>query len=133
MGMEIIVDCPFGMECEKIKDDKIHRCSLFIKLQGKDPQSDKDIDHWGCAFAWLPILLIENAQTNRGQTQALESFRNETIRNQQQFNLAFMGEVERRRNLEQMEQRIGLMLLEEDKKKKLLQQKTDDIIDVKGD
>lgn len=37
------------------------------------------------AITWLPILLVENAQTNRGQTEALESFRNETIKGQNVF------------------------------------------------
>ena len=34
-------------------------------------------------MTWQPILLVENAQTNRGQTQALESFRNEVVTGQQ--------------------------------------------------
>lgn len=84
--MEIEQTCPLGSDCEKIKDDKIHRCRWYIALKGKDPQSEKEIDEWGCAMSWLPILLVENARTNRGQTQALESFRNEVTKNQTMFN-----------------------------------------------
>lgn len=82
--------CPFGHDCKTdiIKDGEvIHltRCRWYIKLKGKNPQSNEPIDNWGCAMSFLPILLIENAQTNRGQTRALESFRNEVIKEQKQL------------------------------------------------
>jgi len=32
-----------------------------------------------CALAWMPILLVENAMTNRSQSAAIESFRNEMV------------------------------------------------------
>jgi hypothetical protein len=72
--------CPLGHVCEEIKDGKIHRCNWFQKLVGKDPQSGKDYDEWGCAIAWQTILSVEMARTNTGQTAAIESFRNETVR-----------------------------------------------------
>lgn len=84
--MEIKLTCPLGGGCEEIKDNQIHRCRWYIALKGKDPQSEQFIDKWGCAMEWLPVLLIENAQTNRGQTQALESFRNEMVNSQNTFN-----------------------------------------------
>ena len=34
---------------------------------------------WGCAVPWNNIVGLEAAATNRGQTQALESFRNEMV------------------------------------------------------
>jgi hypothetical protein len=34
----------------------------------------------------MPMLQIEMANTNRGQTAALESFRNETVTGQAKFN-----------------------------------------------
>ena len=37
-------------------------------------------------MSWMPILMIEMSQTNRGQTSALESFRNETVEKQGEFN-----------------------------------------------
>jgi len=77
--MDIKTTCPLGSECEQIKNDQLHRCRWYVHLQGKDPQSEKMIDQWDCAIAWLPMLLVENAQTNRGQTSALESLRNEVI------------------------------------------------------
>lgn len=84
--MEVKMTCPLGAECEEIKDNKLHRCRWYVALAGKDPQSEKVIDDWQCAMYWMPILSVENAQTNRGQTQALESFRNEMVKGQEEFN-----------------------------------------------
>jgi len=86
MTIEVELTCPLGSTCEEIKDNKIHRCMWYTKIVGKDPQSEEEYDEWKCAIAWMPILQIEMAQTNRGQTQALESFRNETVKGQTEFN-----------------------------------------------
>ena len=40
----------------------------------------KDIDNWGCSIAWLPHLLIENANQTREAGAATESFRNEMVK-----------------------------------------------------
>ena len=32
---------------------------------GMDPQTGEDIDHWGCAVTWVPMLTIENSQQQR--------------------------------------------------------------------
>ena len=42
-----------------------HTCPLWVQLRGKDPQSEQEIDSWGCSLMWLPKLLIENAQQSR--------------------------------------------------------------------
>lgn len=84
--LEIIMVCPLGNKCEEIKDNKIYRCNWYVELKGKDPQSEQDISEWRCAIAWNSILQIEIAQTNRGQTQAIEIMRNETIKRQDIFN-----------------------------------------------
>jgi hypothetical protein len=94
--MEINLFCPLGKSCEEIKDDKLYWCSWYVKLLGKDPQGEKQFDEWGCAIGWLPILLVENAQTNRGQTEALESFRNEMAKGQKEFNLLLADAARRK-------------------------------------
>ena len=44
---------------------------------GAHPQTGEPIRQWKCAvFEWQPILLLEIARTNRGQTHAIESLRN---------------------------------------------------------
>ena len=94
--MEIKIICPLGSECEEIKDNTLHRCRWYANIKGKHPQSEEVIDQWDCAMVWLPILLIENAQTNRGQTQALESFRNEMAKGQQDLNLILFEAAKKR-------------------------------------
>ena len=77
--MDIEITCPLGSKCEEIRDNRVHRCAWYTCIKGKDPQSEETLDEWRCAIAWMPILQVETAQTNRGQTQALESFRNEMV------------------------------------------------------
>ena len=55
-------------------------CAWFLKLRGTNPNTGEDVDDWGCSLAWLPILLIENAQMNRQTGSAVESFRNEMVK-----------------------------------------------------
>jgi hypothetical protein len=72
--------------CEYIRNNRVIRCSKFVYLAGKDPQTADDyINEGKCIDAWQPILQLEMANTNRGQTAALESFRNETIKQQGEF------------------------------------------------
>lgn len=67
--------CPLNNfePCQELK------CAWFTQLRGKDPQSEKDIDEWGCAISWLPVLLVENSQMQRQTGSAVESFRNKMI------------------------------------------------------
>jgi len=78
--------CPLGSECEEIKDNKIQRCMWYTKVVGEDPNTGESLEDWSCAISWMPTLQIEMSKTNRGQTQALESFRNETVKGQKEFN-----------------------------------------------
>ena len=55
-------------------------CAWFMKIKGKDPQSEKEIEEWGCSMAWLPVLMIENSQQQRSTGAAVESFRNEMVK-----------------------------------------------------
>lgn len=55
-------------------------CAWFLKITGKNPNTGEDIDDWGCSMSWMPILLIENAQMQRGSNAAIESFRNEMVK-----------------------------------------------------
>lgn len=70
-----------GRYCPLIKKNCIeHRCKFYIHLLGKNPQSTATIDNWDCAISFLPILLIEGAQQTRQAGAAIESFRNEMVR-----------------------------------------------------
>jgi hypothetical protein len=80
--MEIKIVCPFGNECQTAENNSIIRCAWYVKLAGSCPQTKDKYDEWRCAMAWQPILAVEVASTNRGQTAALESFRNEVVKRQ---------------------------------------------------
>lgn len=54
-------------------------CAWFTKLAGTNPNTGQSVDEWGCAVAWLPILLVENSQQQRQTGAAVESFRNEIV------------------------------------------------------
>lgn len=55
-------------------------CAWFMKLRGTNPNTGEDVDEWGCAVAWMPILLVENSQQQRQTGAAVESFRNEMVK-----------------------------------------------------
>lgn len=74
-------------------------CAWFMKITGKDPQKNTDIEDWGCAVAWLPVLLIENARVNYQTGAAVESFRNEMVKSNESTQQVLMT-VSSNRNLE---------------------------------
>jgi len=55
-------------------------CAWFMKIVGKNPNTGADVEDWGCAMAWMPILTIENSQQQRQTGAAVESFRNEMVK-----------------------------------------------------
>jgi hypothetical protein len=70
-----------GTFCPLIKDNcKGIECSWFTQVRGTNPQTGQPVDEWGCAIVWMPILLIENSQQQRQTGAAVESFRNEMVK-----------------------------------------------------
>lgn len=57
-----------------------HRCAQYRHVIGKHPQSGKDIEEYDCVFNWVPILTIENTQQTIQLAAAIESERNELIK-----------------------------------------------------
>ena len=51
-----------------------------MKIAGKNPNTGEPTEDWGCAMAWMPVLMIENAQQSRAAGAAVESFRNEMVK-----------------------------------------------------
>ena len=60
------------------------KCAWFTHIRGKNPQTGMDVDEWGCAVTWLPMLLIENSQMQRQTGAAVESARNESVRDNEE-------------------------------------------------
>jgi len=71
-----------------------HTCPWWTQVRGKHPQSEDVIDHWSCAIAFLPVLLIENTQMQRQTGAALESARNEHTAAMRNFGAAVEGTVQ---------------------------------------
>ncbi len=57
-----------------------HGCEWYTHIIGANPQTGEQIDKFGCAVVFLPMLLIENSQQQRQTGAAVESFRNEVVR-----------------------------------------------------
>lgn len=77
MKIESKTNCPLHnfQPCRQLE------CAWFMKIRGTNPNSGEETDEWGCAIAWLPILIIENSQQQRQTGAAVESFRNEMVKN----------------------------------------------------
>ena len=53
------------------------KCAWHTKVRGTNPNTGQEVDDPGCAVAFMPMLLIENAKQQRSTAAATESFRNE--------------------------------------------------------
>jgi hypothetical protein len=81
------IRCPatgFAKTCKAIVTK--HTCPKWVHLIGKDPQTGAEQNAWGCVDSFLPKLLLENAQQARQAGAAIESFRNEVVRERQMDN-----------------------------------------------
>lgn len=83
-----------GNYCPLIKKDCVGlKCSWYTQVRGMNPNTGEQVDEWGCAIAWIPMLQIETSQQARQAGAAVESFRNEVVRSNaenQQLYLDFM-------------------------------------------
>lgn len=77
MQIESKANCPLDgfNPCRQLE------CAWFMKVAGTNPNTGKEVEEWGCSMAWLPILMIENSQQQRQTGAAVESFRNEMVKN----------------------------------------------------
>jgi hypothetical protein len=84
-----------GSYCPLIKKDCIGlQCAWFTRVQGYDTNTGNQVDEYQCAIAWMPMLLIENSGQQRQTGSAVESFRNEMVKaneNSQKVLLASLG------------------------------------------
>jgi hypothetical protein len=77
------VRCPatgFAKSCRSIVSK--YDCPKYVHIAGVDPSNGNPIDKYGCVDSFLPLLLIENAQQSRQTGAAVESFRNEVAKRQ---------------------------------------------------
>ena len=87
--MEAKILCPLlGSECIEdgaIRDGELVKCRFWVHVQGKNPQTGETVSNGDCAFCWTPVLLIENSKVNRETGAAIESFRNEMVKGNEQI------------------------------------------------
>ena len=77
MKIESKSNCPL----DGFKPCRQLECAWFMQIRGTNPNTGEPVDEWGCSMAWMPMLMIENSQQQRGTSAAVESFRNEMVKN----------------------------------------------------
>lgn len=82
--------------CKKLQ------CGWFIKVRGVNPNTGDEVDDWGCAVAWMPILLIENSQQQRQTGAAVESFRNEMVKSNEMSTMMMIETMRRSGDLKEL-------------------------------
>lgn len=60
------------------------QCAWITQVRGMNPNTGEEVDEWKCAVAWMPMLQIETSQQSRQAGAAVESFRNEVVRANEQ-------------------------------------------------
>lgn len=79
--MKVVLTCPLGSTCEEIKDNAIYRCRWYINMQWVNPITGEKADEWQCAIPLQNVQMVELCRTNDGLGAAIESFRNEMVKN----------------------------------------------------
>lgn len=78
-----MADCPLGAKCEEVKvvegRQVLFRCPWYAKVRGVDNNTGEEHDHWACAIAWMPTLMVNAANESRKTTAATEDFRNNVM------------------------------------------------------
>ena len=77
------IKCPyvaFSRSCRDIVAEC--DCPKFVNVRGRDPQTNTTVDRWGCADAFVPLLMVENVMAANQTGAAVESLRNEIMKAQ---------------------------------------------------
>jgi hypothetical protein len=86
MAKDTKIICPMmgGDVCVEdgaIRNGELVACRFWVYVQGMNPQTGETMNHKDCAMSWMPVLMIENSKVNRETGAAVESFRNEMVKN----------------------------------------------------
>ena len=76
MKLKVKDNCPLDNfnPCRKFE------CGWFIQIRGKHPHTGEEVDEYGGAMALMPMLMIENSRQTSQAGSAIESFRNEMVK-----------------------------------------------------
>jgi hypothetical protein len=72
-----------------------HKCAWFTHIRGLNPNTGAEVDEWACAVAWMPLMSIEIAQKENQTGAAVESFRNEVVKANQQNQQLYLDSMEK--------------------------------------
>lgn len=61
-------------------------CKWIVKLEGYDMNTGQKLNEWACTVAALPKLLVENAGVHRQTGAAINSFKDEMIKDTVKYN-----------------------------------------------
>lgn len=75
MKLEPKNNCPL----DGFKPCRQLECGWFTQVRGTNPNTGQEVDSWGCAIAWMPMMIIESANQQRQTGAAIESFRNAMV------------------------------------------------------
>jgi hypothetical protein len=65
-------------------------CRFWVSVQGKNPQTGEIVNGHDCAFAWMPVLMIENSKEQRSTAAELNAMRNENSTNMTRLGSALL-------------------------------------------
>jgi hypothetical protein len=85
-----------GNWCPLIRKNCVeHKCSWFVQVRGLNPNTGAEIDEWSCAVSWMPLMAIEIAQKENQTGAAVESFRNEVVRCNNENKQLYLDSIDR--------------------------------------
>ena len=86
-----------GTFCPLIKKDCVEtKCAWFTRIQGYDTNTGNQVDEWQCAISLMPMLLVENSGQQRQTGAAVESFRNEMVKANDQTAKVLLASVKQK-------------------------------------
>lgn len=86
-----------GTFCPLVKKDCVEmKCAWFTRIQGFDTNTGNQVDEWQCAISLLPMLLVENSGQQRQTGAAVESFRNEMVKANDQTAKVLLASVKQK-------------------------------------
>ena len=93
MKLKVKDNCPLDNfnPCRKFE------CGWFIQIRGKHPQTGEEVDEYGCAMALMPMLMIENSRQTSQAGSAIESFRNEMVKQNMTTLSTFMKGMDKKK------------------------------------
>ncbi len=66
--------------CPLLKSECIkHECMFYTHIQGINPQTNTQMDHWDCTFKLLPLIMIDQSRTLGSMAASNESLRNKIV------------------------------------------------------